>query len=93
MNDAFLCSKNLHVTHSPSWYSSVNKLLTIFSIQDNSMWYNKSKFGFILRKCLNQNYLSDWKDSGESLKDRKFTTYLFLKTNFKLEKYHISEKI
>ena len=49
--------------------------------------YNKSKFGFILRKCLNQKYLSDWKDSGESLKYGKLTTYLFLKTNFKLEKY------
>jgi superfamily II helicase len=54
------------------------------------MWYNKSKFGFILRKCLNQKYLSDWKDTSESLKDGKLTTYkryLFLKTNFKLEKY------
>ena len=49
--------------------------------------YNKSKFGFILRKCLNQKYLSDWKDTSESLKDGKLTTYLFLKTNFKLEKY------
>jgi hypothetical protein len=27
------------------------------------MWYNKSKFGFILRKYLNQKYLSDWKDT------------------------------
>jgi hypothetical protein len=51
------------------------------------MWYNKSKFGFILRKCLNQKYLSDWKDTSESLKDEKLTTRLFLKTNFKLEKY------
>jgi hypothetical protein len=51
------------------------------------MWYNKSKFGFILRKCLNQKYLSDWKDTSESLKDGKLTTCLFLKTNFKLEKY------
>jgi hypothetical protein len=42
---------------------------------------------FILRKCLNQTYLSDWKDTSESLKDGKLTTYLFLKTNFKLEKY------
>jgi hypothetical protein len=46
--------------------------------------YNKSKFGFILRKCLNQIYLSDWKDTSESLKDGKLTTYLFLKTKFKL---------
>ena len=55
------------------------------------MWYNKSKFGFILRKCLNQKYLSDWKDTSESLKDGKLTTYLFLK----LEKYLTfnSEKI
>jgi hypothetical protein len=51
------------------------------------MWYNKSKFGFILRKCLNQKYLSDWKDTSESLKNGKLTTCLFLKTNFKLEKY------
>jgi superfamily II helicase len=51
------------------------------------MWYNKSKYGFILRKCLNQKYLSDWKDTSESLKDGKPTTYLFLKNNFKLEKY------
>jgi hypothetical protein len=51
------------------------------------MWYNKSKVGFILRKCLNQKYLSDWKDTSESLKDGKLTTYLFLKANFKLEKY------
>ena len=48
--------------------------------------YNKSKFGFILRKCLNQKHY-DWKDTSESLKDGKLTTYLFLKTNFKLEKY------
>ena len=41
----------------------------------------------ILRKCLNQKYLSDWKYTSESLKDGKLTTYLFLKTNFKLEKY------
>jgi hypothetical protein len=61
LKDAFLCSKNLHFRHSASWYSSVNKLLKIFNIQDNSMWYNKSKFGFILRKCLNQKYLSDGK--------------------------------
>jgi hypothetical protein len=40
-----------------------------------------------MRKCLNQKYLSDWKDTSESLKDGKLTTYLFLKTNFKLEKY------
>jgi hypothetical protein len=39
------------------------------------------------RKCLNQKYLSDWKDTSESLKDGKLTTYLFLKTNFKLEEY------
>ena len=65
LKDAFLCSKNLHFTHSVSWYSSVNKLLNIFNIQDNSMWCNKSKFGFILRKCLNQKYLSDWKDTSE----------------------------
>ena len=51
------------------------------------MWYNKSKFGFILRKCLNQKYLSDWKATSESLKDGQLTTYLFLKTNFKLEIY------
>ena len=51
------------------------------------MWYNKSKFCFTLRKCLNQKYLSDWKDTSESLKDGKLTTYSFLKTNFKLEKY------
>ena len=87
LKDAFLCSKNLHFTHSVSWYSSVNKLLKMFNIQDNGIWYNKSKFGFILRKCLNQKYLSDWKDTSESLKDGKLTTYLFLKTNFKLEKY------
>jgi hypothetical protein len=65
LKDAFVCSKNLHFTHSPSWYSSVNKLLKIFNIQDNSMWYNKSKFGVILRKCLNQKYLFDWKDTSE----------------------------
>ena len=59
----------------------------MFSIQDNGIWYNKSKFGFILRKCLNQNYVSDWKDTSESLKDGKLPTYLFLKTKFKLEKY------
>jgi hypothetical protein len=51
------------------------------------MCYNKSKFGFILRICLNQKYLSLWKDTSESLKDGKLITYLFLKTNFKLEKY------
>jgi hypothetical protein len=51
--------------------------------------------GYILRKGLNQKYLSDWKDTSESLKDGKLTTYLFLKTNFKLEKYLTfnSEKI
>ena len=87
LKDAFLCSKNLHFTHSASWYSSVNKLLKRFNIQDNSIWYNKSKFGFILRKCRNQKYVSDWKDTSESLKDGKLTTYLFLKTKFKLEKY------
>ena len=65
LKDAFLGSKNLHFTHSATWYSSVNKLLKIFNIQDNSMWCNKSKFGFILRKCLNQKYLSDWKDTSE----------------------------
>jgi hypothetical protein len=65
LKDAFLCSKNLHFTHSVSWYSSVNKLLNIFNIEDNSMWYDKSEFGFILRKCLNQKYLSDWKDTSE----------------------------
>jgi hypothetical protein len=63
------------------------------------MWFpiiiNKSKFGFILRKCLNQKYLSDWKDTSESLKDGKLTTYLFLKTNFKLEKisHFLSDKL
>ena len=57
------------------------------------MWYNKSIFGFILRKCFNKKYLSDWKDTSESIKDGKLTTYLFLRTNFKLEKIsHISEK-
>jgi hypothetical protein len=93
LKDAFLCSKNHHFTHSASWYSPVNKLLNIFNIQDNSMWYNKSIFGFILRKCFNKKYLSDWKDTSESIKEGKLTTYLFLRTNFKLEKIsHISEK-
>ena len=69
--------QNIHFTHSASWYSSVNKLLKIVNIQDNSMWYNKSKFGFILRKCLNQKYLSDWKDTSESLKGWK-TYHIFI---------------
>jgi hypothetical protein len=51
--------------------------------------YNKSKFGFILRKCLNQKHY-DWKDTSESLKDGKLTTYLFLKTNFKLEEKYLT---
>jgi hypothetical protein len=42
---------------------------------------------------LNQKYLSDWKDTSESLKDGKLTTYLFLKTNFKLEKYEYQEAL
>jgi hypothetical protein len=81
-----LVFKNKYVVSFPSFNDSLVKK-SRNKRQDNSMWYNKSKFGFILRKCLNQIYLSDWKDTSESLKDGKLTTYLFLKTNFKLEKY------
>ena len=37
LKDAFLCSMDLHFTHSASWYLSVNKLLNNINIQDNSM--------------------------------------------------------
>ena len=79
-------SVGLHTVHLGT-HQLINYSLKNFNIQDNSMWYNKSKFGFILRKCFNPKYLSDWKDTSESLKDGKLTTYVFLKTNFKLEKY------
>jgi hypothetical protein len=69
-----------------SWYSSVTKLLKIFNIQD-TMHLNKSKFGQSLRQSLVKKYLLDWQHSNDMLKDGKLVRYLFLKTNFGLEKY------
>jgi hypothetical protein len=54
------------------------------------MWYNKSKFGFILRKCLNQKYLSDWKDTSESLKDGKLTTKFLTLADMELKRSSLS---
>ena len=48
---------------------------------------NKSKFGQSLRQSLVKKYLLDWQCSNDMLKDGKLFTYLFLKTDFGLEKY------
>jgi superfamily II helicase len=65
---------------------NITKLLNIFNIQD-TMHLNKSKFGQSLRQSLVNKYLLDWQRSNDVLKDSKLVTYLFLKTNFGLEKY------
>jgi hypothetical protein len=39
-------SVGLHTVHL-GIHQLINYSLKIFNIQDNSMWYNKSKFGFI----------------------------------------------
>jgi hypothetical protein len=46
-----------------------------------------SKFCQSLRQYLVKKYLLDWQRSNDMLKDGKLVTYLFLKTNFGLEKY------
>ena len=47
----------------------------------------KSKFCQSLRQYLVKKYLLDWQRSNDMLKDGKLVIYLFLKTNFGLEKY------
>ena len=87
LQDAFLCSKDLHSRNKTSWYSSVVKLLKNFDIKENCMTSNKHRFGITLKQGLTKKYLSDWKHTSELLKDGKLVTYLFLKPKFGLEKY------
>ena len=61
------------------------KLLKIFNIQD-TMHLNKSKFGQSIGQSLVKKYLLDWQRSNDMLKNGKLVAYLFLKTNFGLEK-------
>ena len=75
MNHASLSEQERHPLH----YDIVKSLL--------KYCYRLENLTTEFPLCLNQQYLSDWKDISESLKDGKLTTYLFLKTNFKLEKY------
>jgi hypothetical protein len=82
----FLHKLKLHSMNKTSWYSSVTKMLKIFNIQ-NTMHLNKNKFGQSLRRSLVKKYLLDWQRSNDMLKDGKLVIYLFLKTNFGLEKY------
>ena len=51
------------------------------------MSYTKKDFGTSLKQSLNKKYSNDWLLANEMLKDGKLSTYLFLKTNFRLEKY------
>ena len=51
------------------------------------MSYTKKDFGTSLKQSLNKKYSNDWLLTNEMLKDGKLSTYLFLKTNFGLEKY------
>lgn len=86
LKDAYLCSKELHFNaQKTTWYSSIEKLLKILDIQNMS--YTKKDFGTSLKQSLNKKYSNDWLLTNEMLKDGKLSTYLFLKTNFGLEKY------
>lgn len=86
LKDAFVCSKELHFAQNTTWYSSIEKLLNILNIQ-NIMTYSKKDFVTSLKQSQTKKYLMDWQYSNETLKDGKLVTYLFLKTNFRLEKY------
>ena len=79
----FFMQQETSLYEQTSWYSSVTKLLKILNIQ-GIMHLNKSKFGQSLRQS---QYLLDSQRSNDMLKDGKLVTYLFLKTNFGLEKY------
>ena len=47
----------------------------------------RDSFGTSLKQSLNKKYSNDWLLANEMLKDGKLPTNLFLKTNFRLEKY------
>ena len=51
------------------------------------MSYKKKDFGTPFKQSLNKMFSNDWLLTNEMLKDGKLSTYLFLKTNFRLEKY------
>ena len=53
------------------------------------MSYTKSNFMHSLKQSMNKKYSLDWQHSNETLKEGKLVTYLFLKNNFRLEKYLI----
>ena len=86
LKDAFICSKELHFAQKTTWYSSIEKLLKILDIP-NIMSYTKSNFIKSLKQSMNKKYSLDWQHLNETLKEGKLVTYLFLKNNFRLEKY------
>ena len=49
------------------------------------MSYTKKDFGTSFKQSLNKKFSNDWLLTIEMLKDGKLSTYLFLKTNFRLE--------
>jgi hypothetical protein len=82
-------SVGLHTVHLGT-HQLINYSLKNFNIQDNSMWYNKSKFGFILRKCFNPKYLSDWKDKIAHLNNKVNRTLSLLLLLFWIPEYFIT---
>lgn len=58
----------------------------ILNIQ-NIKTYSKKDFVTSLKQSQTKKYLMDWQHSNETLKDGKLVTYIFLKTNFRVEKY------
>ena len=87
LKDAYICSKELHLSNKTSWYSSIEKILNILNIQKKTFAYKKGTFNNILRKHMKIKYLTDWNQTNVSMKDGKLVTYLNIKTNFGLEKY------
>lgn len=87
LKDAYICSKELHLSNKTSRYSSIEQILNILNIQKKTFAYKKGTFNNILRKHMKIKYLTDWNQTNISMKDGKLVTYLNIKTNFGLEKY------
>ncbi len=87
LREAFKCSKDLHEHDQLSWYSTLNKILKVFNINDDASGLSSYKFKQLTRMHIRTKYLTDWEHQRSTLQDGKLRTYFIFKEKFCKEKY------
>lgn len=87
LKDAYCESKSLFEKKLPSWYSSINFLITNFNGIRDLTSVKMHKFKRELKNCLFRYYTQEWNSQLKSHSDKKLSCYSTFKQNFGQEKY------